>query len=270
MRPDFKTCPLLYRFRSIDRLREQPTRDATRGTVVHAVLEHLYDFEAADRTVEAAQATVEAEWQRLVEENPDLVRPGFAEDADGQELAHWLESARGLVANYFSLEDPQRLEPAARLRNLWRWCSTVCGCAATGHVDRLDITASGDLRVVDYKTGATPREAFEAKALFQMKFYALVLWRTRGVVPKRQLRLMYLADVRHRSAISQTQTAIETHDRKDERRARFGERIRLWTGPYRHWPGPGGGRAPPFPPMRWRLDGNEAVRNRRSPCQRRR
>jgi putative RecB family exonuclease len=47
--------------------------------------------------------------------------------------------------------------------------------------------------VVDYKTGATPREAFEAKALFQMKFYALVLWRTRGVVP-RQLRLMYLAD----------------------------------------------------------------------------
>ena len=26
-----------------------------------------------------------------------------------------------------------------------------------------------------------------------MKFYALVLWRTRGVVP-RQLRLMYLAD----------------------------------------------------------------------------
>ena len=27
-----------------------------------------------------------------------------------------------------------------------------------------------------------PREAFEGKALFQMKFYALVLWRTRGVV----------------------------------------------------------------------------------------
>ena len=47
--------------------------------------------------------------------------------------------------------------------------------------------------MVDYKTGSIPREAFEAKALFQMKFYALVLWRTRGVVP-RQLRLIYLAD----------------------------------------------------------------------------
>ncbi|MGH3803671.1 MAG: RecB family exonuclease, partial [Pseudonocardiaceae bacterium] len=52
---------------------------------------------------------------------------------------------------------------------------------------------TGELRVVDYKSGAAPREVFEAKALFQMKFYALVLLRIRGVVP-RQLRLMYLAD----------------------------------------------------------------------------
>ena len=69
----------------------------------------------------------------------------------------------------------------------------VDGLRLRGYVDRLDISPAGDLRVVDYKTGASPREAFEGKALFQMKFYALVLWRTRGVVP-RALRLMYLAD----------------------------------------------------------------------------
>ena len=69
----------------------------------------------------------------------------------------------------------------------------IDGLRLRGYVDRIDENAEGDLRVVDYKTGATPREAFEAKALFQMKFYALVLWRTRGIVP-RQLRLMYLAD----------------------------------------------------------------------------
>ena len=69
----------------------------------------------------------------------------------------------------------------------------VDGLRLRGYVDRLDVSAAGDLRVVDYKTGTTPREAFEAKALFQMKFYALVLWRTRGVIP-RQLRLIYLAD----------------------------------------------------------------------------
>jgi putative RecB family exonuclease len=62
-----------------------------------------------------------------------------------------------------------------------------------GYIDRLDISPAGDLRVVDYKTGGAPREAFEARALFQLKFYALVLWRTRGVVP-RMLRLLYLRD----------------------------------------------------------------------------
>ncbi len=55
---DFKTCPLLFRFRSIDRLPERPTRDQARGTLVHAVLEALFDVPAAERTPEAAAALV--------------------------------------------------------------------------------------------------------------------------------------------------------------------------------------------------------------------
>ena len=60
-----------------------------------------------------------------------------------------------------------------------------------GYVDRLDVAPTGEVRVVDYKTGSAPGPDFEAKALFQMKFYALVLWRLRGAVP-RLLQLMYL------------------------------------------------------------------------------
>ena len=67
------------------------------------------------------------------------------------------------------------------------------GLLLRGFVDRLDVRPNGALRVVDYKTGSMPREAFEGKALFQMKFYALVLWRTRGVVAA-QLKLIYLKD----------------------------------------------------------------------------
>src|SRR3954462_10671453 len=50
---DFKTCPLLYRFRTIDRLPERKSLAAVRGTLVHAVLERLYDLPAAQRTGEA-------------------------------------------------------------------------------------------------------------------------------------------------------------------------------------------------------------------------
>ena len=50
--------------------------------------------------------------------------------------------------------------------------------------------------MVDYKTGKAPPEAralAEFKAMFQMKFYAVALLRSRGVLPAR-LRLLYLAD----------------------------------------------------------------------------
>ena len=105
-------------------------------------------------------------------------------------MAEWLDSARALLENYFALEDPARIEPEAREQLVE---VVIDGLRLRGYVDRLDVSPAGDIRVIDYKTGSTPREAFEAKALFQMKFYALVLWRTRGVIP-RQLKLMYLAD----------------------------------------------------------------------------
>ena len=186
---DFKTCPLMYRFRCIDRLPETPSRVATRGTLVHAVLESLFDLPATNRTLEAARALLPEAWVRVREQEPENDAL-FADDADGSEFTAWMSSAAELLANYFTLEDPRRFEPAAREELVE---VVVEGVRLRGFVDRLDVSPAGDLRVVDYKTGASPREAFEGKALFQMKFYALVLWRTRGIVP-RQLRLMYLAD----------------------------------------------------------------------------
>jgi putative RecB family exonuclease len=183
---DFKTCPLLYRFRTIDRLPETPSRAAVRGTVVHTVLERLFDLPSAQRTIGAAQQLVEPAWHALLAEEPELAGL-FADETD---LAAWLGSAGELVEAYFAIEDPSRLEPAAREERVE---TVIDGLRLRGYVDRLDVSPAGDVRVVDYKTGTIPREAFEAKALFQMKFYALVLWRTRGVVP-RQLKLIYLSD----------------------------------------------------------------------------
>lgn len=220
---DFKTCPLLYRFRSIDRLPERPSPDQLRGTLVHAVLERLFDLPAEERTPQRAAQLIAPEWARMLEEHPELADLFDAADAGGAGQvaaarvtvateaeapagaavpaprapeppgeSGFLASAKGLLGGYFAVEDPRRLEPAER------------ECLVTtevdegrlllrGYIDRLDVSPAGELRVVDYKTGGAPREAFEARALFQLKFYALVLWRTRGVVPK-VLRLLYLKD----------------------------------------------------------------------------
>ncbi|WP_169982265.1 MULTISPECIES: PD-(D/E)XK nuclease family protein [unclassified Microbispora] len=184
---DFMTCPLLYRFRVIDQLPERPSAAAVRGTLVHAVLERLYDLPAEARTVAAAQDLLEPQWRRLLSEEPDYA--GLFED-DGERDA-WLTQARGMVERYFTLEDPRRLEPAER--EMYVEVVLESGLLLRGYIDRLDVAPTGEVRVVDYKTGTAPGRDWEAKALFQMKFYALALWRRSGQVP-RMLQLMYLGN----------------------------------------------------------------------------
>src|SRR6476646_10251038 len=188
---DFMTCPLLYRFRTIDKIPEPPSPAAVRGTVVHKVLEDLFDLPAASRTPEQAHALLEPTWDALVAAEPGLDEM-FAEpelEGAGPDIAEWLTSCRTALDQYFTLEDPRRLEPAER--ELYVEALLDSRLLLRGFVDRLDIAPDGAIRVVDYKTGRSPGATYEGKALFQMKFYALVLWRTRGVVPA-LLRLVYL------------------------------------------------------------------------------
>lgn len=180
-------CPLLYRYRTIDKLPEPPSPAAARGTLVHAVLERLFDVPAPDRTVEHARTLIGPQWEALVADEPELAAL-VAEGPDG--MQQWIADAAVLVQRWFALEDPTRLEPAERELYVE---AQVEGLTLRGYVDRLDVAPTGEVRVVDYKTGRSPSQLFEAKALFQMKFYALVIWRTRGVVP-RMLQLVYLGN----------------------------------------------------------------------------
>ncbi len=177
---DFMQCPLLYRFRVIDKLPEKPSEAATRGTLVHAVLERLFDAPAADRTAPRARALIPGQWDRLLESRPELGEL-FAEDAGGERLARWLGEAEGLVERWFSLEDPTRLEQE---REMFVETELESGLRLRGVIDRVDVAPSGEVRIVDYKTGKAPRPEYADGPLFQMTFYALVIWRLKGVLPR--------------------------------------------------------------------------------------
>ncbi len=184
---DFMTCPLLYRFRVVDRLPELPNPATARGTLVHAVLERLFDEPPGSRTPAAARTLLPGQWDRLVAEVPALAELF----ADATEQAAWFEEAARMLDRYFTLEDPSRIEPSYREMSVRALLAS--GLTLRGYIDRLDIAPTGEIRIVDYKTGLAPREEYEARALFQMKFYALALWRTRGTIP-RLLQLIYLGN----------------------------------------------------------------------------
>lgn len=186
---DFKQCPLLYRFRAIDRLPEPPSTAQIRGSVVHAALEQLYGLPAAARSPETAISLVEPAWEQVMAAEPDR----FCE-LDTDQRTQVLDEARALLSGYYRLEDPTRFDPQCCEQRVE--VELADGTLLRGFIDRIDVAATGELRVVDYKTGMAPPEAralAEFKAMFQMKFYAVALLRTRGVPPTR-LRLIYLAD----------------------------------------------------------------------------
>jgi putative RecB family exonuclease len=181
---DFMSCPLLFRYRTIDRLPEGSSPDAVRGTLVHQVLEEIFDLPAAERTPAAAHRLLEPAWRRLQERSREA-----RDVAATLDEPVWLDSAHTVLDRWFTLEDPTRLEPAER--EAYVEVVLPSGLQLRGIIDRVDRAPDGALRVVDYKSGSAVPEGFELKALFQLRIYALILWKSRGVVPT-VIQLVYL------------------------------------------------------------------------------
>ncbi len=185
---DFMQCPLLYRFRVIDKLPEPPTPAMARGTLVHGVLENLFLSPAHERTRQQAESLLAPAWEQMVAERAELA--DLVDSSDEAALQRWFSEALALIDRWFTLEDPTMLEPAERELYVE---ADLDGLTLRGYVDRLDVAPDGRMRVVDYKTGRSPSALLEGKALFQMKFYGLVLWKMTGRVPTR-LQLVYLGN----------------------------------------------------------------------------
>jgi len=184
---DFRQCPLMFRLRVVDQIPEPPSAAATLGTLVHSVLERLFDLPAAERTIEAATGMLEPTWSAMREASLEL---GALHDSPAVERA-WLSEAGGRLATYFTLENPGRLEPAAR-EELVEW-QLPDGPLLRGVIDRVDVAPDGSIRVVDYKTGKSPSPQYGSQAKFQMRFYALLVERLRGRRAS-VLQLLYLKD----------------------------------------------------------------------------
>lgn len=187
---DFKTCPQLYKFKSIDKIPTEPTIFQARGTAVHLALERLFQESAEDRTPERLYDLFRTAWTELKKtEYPDLFETVDDERAWGIETLN-------LLATYFSVEDPTSFEPKELEMDL---LVDVDHMTIRGILDRMEeVTEIGPdgtertvLVITDYKTGKAPKEQYAAKAFFALKIYALLIQIKTGVTPDR-VRLLYL------------------------------------------------------------------------------
>lgn len=182
----FKDCALSFRFSNIDKLPEAPSAAATKGTLVHKVLERLFwEVDAGHRTESVAMQFLESEFGALLgsEEWESLL-------LDSAEQQPFRDDAELLIRNYFKLEDPNAVTAVGTELLLE---SKLDGMNLRGIIDRLDRNPNGDLVVVDYKTGRAPGEKYESGKLGGVHFYAYLCEQVLGRRPV-EVKLLYLRE----------------------------------------------------------------------------
>lgn len=185
---DFKQCPQLFKYRSIDKLEEPPTAATLRGSIVHRVLENLFGLEPSGRTPQAAYELIPTAIAEFADEFEQL--SDAAPDTDSDEIE---AAVREMVGNYFELEDPRRLNAIDRELRIE---GTLDGVEIVGIIDRLDRADDGTYVITDYKTGKAPADKYSREAFFGLRIYALLLEQLHeiGVAPSK-LRLLFLGSV---------------------------------------------------------------------------
>lgn len=180
----FKNCPLAFRFAYIDRVPQPPSIWATKGSVVHRALELLMLSGPAERTKAKALKALELAYTEY-NDHPDLTDLSLSDE----EMQQFRDDTRGLVERYFELEDPTTVRPIGLELRLG---TEIGSLKLRGIIDRLELTADGDLVVTDYKTGVTPHENYEQSRLLGVHFYSLLCERNFGTRPVR-VQLLYLS-----------------------------------------------------------------------------
>jgi putative RecB family exonuclease len=190
----FLSCPLAFRFASIEKLPDPPTIATTRGSLVHRALELLFMNRAAERTPVALECSVES---AIIEYRTD---PDFTQLSLGQaEIETFEQDCRDLAANYLTMEDPTIVRDIGLELRLE---ASVGELTLRGIIDRLELDDEGELVVTDYKTGRAPSQNYERKSLSGVHFYSFLCESLFGKRPA-AVRLMYLKS-------GETITAIPT------------------------------------------------------------
>lgn len=181
----FTDCPLRFRFVSIQGLPDPPTIHTTKGTLVHKVLEYLYDLDAHERTIDAALHAHQRTRDEFSEHEDVMLLNLTVEQTEQM----WRDT-EALVRNYFTMEDPRMVSP----EGLELWVEASMGdFTMRGIIDRLERGTDGSLIISDYKTGKAPWDNQVQDKMKPMMLYAWLCSQQLGETPTK-LRLLYLKD----------------------------------------------------------------------------
>ncbi len=179
----FTSCPMAFRFSSIEKLPEPPSAHLTKGSLVHLALEFLFQRPPAERTPDEAVVCLDeaiAEYRH----HPDFT---LLELTEAQQQSFFTD-CHNLISSYLAMEDPTQVRAIGLELRIH---APVGDLRLVGIIDRLELDDDGELVVTDYKTGRAPGPRYEQGRLAGVHFYSFLCEQVFGRRPSK-IRLMYL------------------------------------------------------------------------------
>jgi len=136
----YQTCPLKYKFREIDKIKEPKSKEAVFGTLIHAVLKYIHTPALLSPTLEQALDYYSKGWNSEVYDNELEERSAFSQGVTI--IQNYLAKNKPSDFAIVDLESHFSLE----IGNEEDGIHTVSGV-----IDRIDKTPEG-YEIIDYKT----------------------------------------------------------------------------------------------------------------------
>lgn len=138
----YNQCPLKYKYREIDKLKEPKSKEAVFGTLIHSTLKFAYEPALVSPTLEQALDYFARGWNSEIWENELEERAAFSQGVD-------------ILTRYYKHNDPAKATVVA-LENAFQLeieDPAKPGAVHTvkGFIDRIDKTDDG-YEIIDYKT----------------------------------------------------------------------------------------------------------------------
>lgn len=159
---DFSKCPLMCRFKHVDKMREPDNEHQARGTLVHKEAE-LWSTGKKEGTVEIAGKNVVVKVGARIPKSLQCFKKEFDELRKVKRLLA-TEQQLGLDAKW---EPTEWFDSDARKKGLpLPWCRVTMDC-------RYVIPGTKTMRIIDYKTGRVREENKEQLTLYGVAGFAL-------------------------------------------------------------------------------------------------
>lgn len=195
----YETCPLKYKYKDIDKIKEPRTKVQFFGTLLHQVMQYIHTPDFTSPSLEHALDFFASRWDETLFENELENRSAFSQGVDI--IQRYYEDNDISAINIVALEKRFEIEIADEEKP-----DSIH--IISGIIDRIDRTPEG-YEIIDYKTARKMPTQHDADTSIQLSIYLLAFLK---MYPKEidnlenlKVSLYYL---KHRQKI----TAVRTPD----------------------------------------------------------